>query len=1173
MLGIKNRMIAILTALMLIVPAPSAVLANKNNTDNKTKSINVTDPDIIAYAELGTDIAQTGVKAAMGDVNSPKISIRDGKEGWLLNPNDGVQSRYICMDIDDNLTGYDDNSLYELTVEYYDEGYSSLVATYTKHEVQNPSYKKRHWGQVIEKVENVDTEILDFTDTKIWKSHSWIIDGPAMKNTLNGYDLRVGIHGTKLGYSTGSAVVSSVKLKKLNKKRFVNIKVSSENYGNIFFTGDEMKFNIDFNNNINQAAGAKYGTYNTDVTYTLTDSIGGIVETKHDTVKIKPYETSKKKVTFNVDKYDVYLLKVEINNDELGLYSDTTSKCSYVRSTRGKIINPRCGTSTANTQEGDEIGKLINYAGIQYARINLSSRFIIRSSYDDVTPAGTPALGGPYKEFVKALLDNNVKVTAYHGNDQTSIIYSEDKSRMPNTDLGRQRWTEAESAAIDWFGDSITVWEIFNEANLLTPFREDRYAVPTAELIKYEYPILKKRHPNVIIGGPQVTVVGNSNVYINGYYPEIFIKNGGADDIDFFSQHCYLWGKDPITNSPVDYPEGGSVKDYKELMRKYGVKNKEVWCTEYGYAAYHKGCRDEQQQAAWNIQQTLMMCEDNATDKYFIFRIDNAYTEDRTDPEKNFGLIGVVSYNGIPEIKDKAHAKPGYLAFSNFNILMYDAEYYSRVDVNKNTLGYRYKKTETDTDLLTLFTNKDSDKVSVDLGTNSVTLTDMFGNEQKLISNDGKYTFTVTQEPFYVEGKFNNFEIVDDSSAAPNLSEVSGFFDSTAVINMHNTTGENLKVEAAYVDVNNKHNVYNTELNDKNGALKLDLNSDALRGYDPVYVKIYNDKGVYFSGNVFINYDKPVAINYEAYIDSEFNWHLKASVTSKLNDENIEGTLKFIRPTEWIDAVPDKHMVIQPGETYTFETLLPKSIESQNGRETTYAFIFDDENMAGIYGVKTFDLVYAKKAKDIVIDGNLDDWTDGWMMLNTPEQFLSPVGYQNEYTGVTDIWGKVAVKWDEEKLYFAAYVDDDKFYCTDVDRSRLWFTDGVQLGIVYDPNGKYSGTQYEEYAMGLLDGVPSIYRHVTNMPYKTNEESTQVPGVELMIKNEGRITIYEMSVPWTSIIPPDDRLTVGAGSVIKFGCIINENDGNGRKGYYKLANDGVGSNKNSDDFAKLLLCD
>ena len=93
------------------------------------------------------------------------------------------------------------------------------------------------------------------------------------------------------------------------------------------------------------------------------------------------------------------------------------------------------------------------------------------------------------------------------------------------------------------------------------------------------------------------------------------------------------------------------------------------------------------------------------------------------------------------------------------------------------------------------------------------------------------------------------------------------------------------------------------------------------------------------------------------------------------------------------------------------------------------------------------------------------------------------------------------------------------------------------------------------------------------MPYKTNEESTQVPGVELMIKNEGRITTYEMSVPWTSIIPPDDRLTVGAGSVIKFGCIINENDGNGRKGYYKLANDGVGSNKNSDDFAKLLLCD
>ena len=1176
MFSIKNRFIAFCTMFMIAFSNTPVGLAKDIKSDTDITGLVSDDNDVIAYAKLGSNIEEKGMKVTVGDVNSPRIGLKDGVEGWALDPKDGTQSRYLCLDIDDNLVGYDDNSLYELTVEYYDEGHSSLVAAYSKRDIQNPAYKKRHWAEIYETIKVVETDILDFTDTKTWKQKTWIIDSPAMKNSLNGYDLRVGIYGEKMGYSTdGKVVVSSVKVKRLNKQKFVDIKVSSKNYGNIFFTGDLMDFDIAFNNNVNPVMGEKYGTYNADVKYTLIDSDGVAVETKNDTVQIQPNTTTNTNVTFQVDKYDVYVLKVEINNEKLKLYSYKEAKCSYVRSTRGEIINPRCGVSSAtgNNRDANELAKLINYAGIQYARINISSRFIIRSSYDNNTPTGTPALGGLYKSYIKNFLDNNVKVTAYHGNDLVTIAYSEDGTKMPNTELGMQRWTDAESAAIDWFGDGIYAWEIFNETNLLLPYKDDYYAPETARVVKYEYPIQKERHPNVLIGGPQVSVVGNSNAFYNGYFPENFIKNGGADDIDFFSHHCYLWGADPITNSPVNHPADGSVKDYKELMRKYGVKDKEVWCTEYGYAAYTKNCQDEIQQAAWNIQQTMMMCEDNATDKYFIFRLDNSTSEIRSNQELNFGLIGVSSYTATDEITDKAHAKPGYLAFSNFNILMHDAEYHSRIDLNKNTLGYRYKKTESGTDLFTMFTNKKSDKISVDLGTDNVTLTDMYGNEQKLTSVDGTYTFTITQEPFYVEGKFGKFEVVDKSSVAPDSDSVGGFYNGEIAINLHNETGKTLKFEATHIDSNYNRNVSTGDLSGKTESVKINIGDTATKGYEPVKIKIYDDSNVYYCDNVYINYDKPVDISIDAQLKQDFNWYMTVKLTNRSSENEITGTFKFIRPAEWAQAVPEQQITLKPSEVKEFEIMLPKSIEEQNGREATYAFITDEQSGNGVYGSKTFDFVYAPKAKNIVIDGNLDEWTEGWMMLNSPEQFMAPIGYLNEYMGVTDIWGKVAVKWDEEKLYFAAYVDDDVFYCQDVNESRLWSTDGIQIGVVYDPNGKYIGSQYEEYAIGLLEGKPTIYRHVTNMPYETLEERSRVDGVELMIKNSGRITTYEMSIPWSSIIPKDDNVEVKAGSVLKFGCIINENDGNGRKGYYKLADDGVGSNKNSNHFAKLLLCE
>ncbi len=59
-------------------------------------------------------------------------------------------------------------------------------------------------------------------------------------------------------------------------------------------------------------------------------------------------------------------------------------------------------------------------------------------------------------------------------------------------------------------------------------------------------------------------------------------------------------------------------------------------------------------------------------------------------------------------------------------------------------------------------------------------------------------------------------------------------------------------------------------------------------------------------------------------------------------------------------------------------------------------------------------------------------------------------------------------------------------------------------------------------------------------------------------------------MPWKSVIK--DPSKIEAGIVFKMAVLINENDGNGRKGYYKIG-DGIAGSKNSKTFLKLFFQD
>ena len=77
-----------------------------------------------------------------------------------------------------------------------------------------------------------------------------------------------------------------------------------------------------------------------------------------------------------------------------------------------------------------------------------------------------------------------------------------------------------------------------------------------------------------------------------------------------------------------------------------------------------------------------------------------------------------------------------------------------------------------------------------------------------------------------------------------------------------------------------------------------------------------------------------------------------------------------------------------------------------------------------------------------------------------------------------------------------------------------------------------------------------------------------VENSEVAITVEGNETIYECAIPWSELrsvgYKPDESL------IYSFAALVNDNDGNGRKGY-TMYNDGIGSGKYIEKFGQMTL--
>jgi hypothetical protein len=162
--------------------------------------------------------------------------------------------------------------------------------------------------------------------------------------------------------------------------------------------------------------------------------------------------------------------------------------------------------------------------------------------------------------------------------------------------------------------------------------------------------------------------------------------------------------------------------------------------------------------------------------------------------------------------------------------------------------------------------------------------------------------------------------------------------------------------------------------------------------------------------------------------------------------------------------------------------------------------------------------------------------------------------------GPTDLSATARLAYTSDALYLHVTATDDT-HVQPNHGAEIWRSDSMQFAIRTDD----SRPEYFEAALALGDdGKPQgwIYDLPRNSPLK---QGAIDKSITCDVKRDATQTHYIVRIPWKSLGsdgPPS--------SGVRLNFIINDDDGQGRKGWVQLS-DGIGKDKNADVFM-LFVC-
>lgn len=203
-----------------------------------------------------------------------------------------------------------------------------------------------------------------------------------------------------------------------------------------------------------------------------------------------------------------------------------------------------------------------------------------------------------------------------------------------------------------------------------------------------------------------------------------------------------------------------------------------------------------------------------------------------------------------------------------------------------------------------------------------------------------------------------------------------------------------------------------------------------------------------------------------------------------------------------------------------------------------------------------------------VADGDLGEW---------PENGAITIGHAEEqrelagWAGLEDCSGRWWCGCDADALYFVAAIRDDMHqHPTDTAPDEMWRADSIQLGldVAADAVSVANVPQYDalnDYELGFATTKEGPRVYVWINPTRQSQPLT-LENCAIVRDEAAKETRYEVAIPWREL----GLDNAPSGRWLGMNVLVNDNDGNARKGWLQWA-PGLGYVKDPSRFPKVLL--
>jgi len=867
------------------------------------------------------------------------------------------------------------------------------------------------------------------------------------------------------------------------------------------------------------------------------------------TVTVKKGEFSDVNFSFNLKRYGYHTLYSTLYDDTGAVLQENTLIYSNANMPDDGVQNKKFGTNIFMYSHP--------YARLSYEETDRQIELIKKLGYSTVRTGVSVhemGLGGEMGFYFKDVHKEKMQLLANHGMDNFFLLdsHSHDFESPPVTEAGFALWRQYVETVIAEYGDKIDYYQVFNEVNgdifNMTKSEPHHYV----RLCKETYEIVKEKDPTAQVVIFVVSPVHEPNEAQK--FMRACFELGIADYMDIVDVHTYVhdsaYPEKSLPENAVTARER-LMTDTHKMMEEFGCSEKPVIISELGWSS---SVEVEERMGKYMVRYSIMNFDKYEHLQWFTFQ--NLYVN--KNGEDYFGITREDSETYSAPYPANS-ARPALFAVAFLNKISNNAKLIERVDCGDDTV-YVYRLELEDKKQALVVWNRTAEKQTLGFNINSsnAVLYDINGNGVNITGVDGVFTFDVTDEPVYLVGDFNSAKI-DTSKFRKKTEEILTCERESFDVSAENLSGKDVVLDFLLTD--------NITVNTVSGVnAKLDAGDNSREGeIIRDFVKDSATGEVYYTYPLKVNYKDVVELTVKSKYFRNGTWHAVAQIKNNSTKEKVSGYFKVDDPSD--APMTEKKILfgtVYPQDTSYINMILPKSytgtkqiFSGQLYADNGDSFSFDDE---------VYFAGFTKINNVPTIDGVLDEWNlDMPLILDDTVKYV-PLNTE-KYLGDNDVSGKIYGSYDDNNFYLAAAITDNVFSNSDC-KGYYWASDSIQIAFA---DRRTSNGLRTEYSLGSIDGV-SGYKRESYMITSTGVAMEKDQGVKeeakvAVVEKDG-IIYYEVIIPWIEIY--GENFDVNSMGNLIFSVLINDNDGQGRKGYLEFCG-GIGTTKNAADFILMPL--